>query len=714
MSEKNTILIVDDKEVNRECLINLLEDDYNILEACDGEEAIEILDKNRDIISAVVLDIIMPKLDGYGVLNEMSYRKMLPKIPVIVTSVDGDEASELKSLSLGASDFLGKPYNPIIVKKRLQNIIHLKETASLVNYLQMDTLTGVYSKETFSKKTKEILKHSKDKKYAIVYSDIENFQLLKDLFGEKTGDNLLVFMAKVLKHYVNDNELCGRIENEHFVLLKEYDKKSLHNDLDIIVKTVNDFPVNMNLRLRFGIYLIDTAKMSMHAMINRAILAVDTIKGRYGRYIAYYDKEIWEKQVHEQEILNCMEDAIKEEQFKVYFQPKYDLNSEKVAGAEALVRWVHPEKGFMNPGEFIPLFETNGFITELDKFVWDKTCSYIQGWKEKGYPIVPVSVNVSRTDIYNPDFIDIIMGIINKHGLKPENIHLEITETAYTENPHQIIEEVKKLKLLGFVIEMDDFGSGYSSLNMLNELPIDILKLDMGFVQGDISMNSNNILSFIISLAKWMDYAVVAEGIETEEQIQMLRNMDCNFVQGYYYAKPMPPEEFERHLVEHSILNNDMEGLEMNFSDTEFRKSPGIMLIVDDLVLNRKILSSSFSRYFKTVEKENGAEALEYIKEHADEIDVIMLDLVMPVMDGFTLMKQLKLENKYSHIPIIVTSQGNDKSVEKSFALGATDFVEKPYNPRIIMHRVQNVVMAYKNARAEAEAKGNEKNDSVS
>ena len=712
MSEKNTILIVDDKEVNRECLIKLLEDDYNILEACDGEEAIEILDKNRDIISAVVLDIIMPKLDGYGVLNEMSYRKMLPKIPVIVTSVDGDEASELKSLSLGASDFLGKPYNPIIVKKRLQNIIHLKETASLVNYLQMDTLTGVYSKETFSKKTKEILKHSKDKKYAIVYSDIENFQLLKDLFGEKTGDNLLVFMAKVLKHYVNYNELCGRIENEHFVLLKEYDKKSLHNDLDIIVKTINDFPVNMNLRLRFGIYLIDTAKMSMHAMINRAILAVDTIKGRYGRYIAYYDKEIWEKQVHEQEIF--MEDAIKEEQFKVYFQPKYDLNSEKVAGAEALVRWVHPEKGFMNPGEFIPLFETNGFITELDKFVWDKTCGYIQGWKEKGYPVVPVSVNVSRTDIYNPDFIDIIMGIINKHGLKPENIHLEITETAYTENPHQIIEEVKKLKLLGFVIEMDDFGSGYSSLNMLNELPIDILKLDMGFVQGDLSMNSNNILSFIISLAKWMDYAVVAEGIETEEQIQMLRNMDCNFVQGYYYAKPMPPEEFERHLVEHSILNNDMEGLEMNFSDTEFRKSPGIMLIVDDLVLNRKILSSSFSRYFKTVEKENGAEALEYIKEHADEIDVIMLDLVMPVMDGFTLMKQLKLENKYSHIPIIVTSQGNDKSVEKSFALGATDFVEKPYNPRIIMHRVQNVVMAYKNARAEAEAKENEKNDSVS
>ncbi len=165
---------------------------------------------------------------------------------------------------------------------------------------------------------------------------------------------------------------------------------------------------------------------------------------------------------------------------------------------------------------------------------------------------MPISVNVSRTDIYNPDFIEIILGIIHKHNLEPEHIHLEITETAYTDNPEQIIEVVRQLKLIGFVIEMDDFGSGYSSLNMLNELPIDILKLDMGFVQGDMGTNSNNILSFIIGLAKWMDYAVVAEGIETEEQIQMLRNMDCNFVQGYYYAKPMPEEEFFELLKQHT------------------------------------------------------------------------------------------------------------------------------------------------------------------
>lgn len=324
----------------------------------------------------------------------------------------------------------------------------------------------------------------------------------------------------------------------------------------------------------------------------------------------------------------------------------------------------------------------------------DTTCCYIETWIKNGYPVVPVSVNVSRTDIYNPDFIEIILGIIHKHNLEPENIHLEITETAYTDNPEQIIEVVKQLKLLGFVIEMDDFGSGYSSLNMLNELPIDILKLDMGFVQDDMGTNSNNILSFIIGLAKWMDYAVVAEGIETEEQIQILRNMDCNFVQGYYYAQPMPPDEFEAYMLRHNILDRIDEIPDAGMEEFKFEKSQGVMLIVDDLALNRKILSTSFSSYFKIVEKENGAEAFEYIKKNYKNIDVIMLDLVMPVMDGFTLMRHIGSDEKYKNIPIIVTSQGGEKSVGKAFSLGASDFVEKPYNLRIILHRVQNVVMA--------------------
>ncbi len=694
MAGIRTVLIIDSNKEDRAKVAVFLEEYYNVMESASIGEAYRILDSNAGRVAAVILDITSGMQCGEELLRFMKRNEYLSRIPVIMTADTENEETEISALSTGASDFLYKPYSPVIVKKRLDNIISLSENASIASDLQKDHLTGVYSEEVFCQKAARILEENPSVEYAIVYSDIENFGLIKDLFGENAGNNILVYMARVFKHFISKDELCGRLEADHFVLFLKYNKEMLDENLESVVKIINDFPVSMNIMLRFGVYKIEDRAMPVPAMFGRAVLTADTIKGKYGQYVAYYDKKIWEKQVHEQEIVDCMEGALKEKQFMVYFQPKYDLGSERVAGAEALVRWQHPVKGFMNPAEFIPLFEKNGFITELDKYVWDAACGYVENWIKNGYPVVPISVNVSRTDIYNPDFIEIILGIIHKHNLEPEHIHLEITETAYTDNPEQIIEVVKQLKLIGFVIEMDDFGSGYSSLNMLNELPIDILKLDMGFVQSDMGTNSNNILSFIIGLAKWMDYAVVAEGIETEEQIQMLRNMDCNFVQGYYYAKPMPPDEFEAYMLRHNVLDKIDEISSDGLYGLKFKKSQGVMLIVDDLALNRKILSTSFASYFQIVEKENGAEALEYIKENYNNIDVIMLDLVMPVMDGFTLMRHLGVDERYKKIPVIVTSQGGEKSVEKSFALGATDFVEKPYNLRIILHRVQNVVMA--------------------
>lgn len=701
MNNENTILIADDSELNRDFLVELLKEQYDILEAADGKQAIEVLEDKGSIISVVILSINLPVMDGYEVLRVMKQKRYMPSIPVIVTTTDGDEESEIKSLSMGASDFIRKPYNPVIVQKRIENIISLRNSASLVYHLQKDRLTGVYSIEFFNEKVSGVIKSSSEK-YAMVYSEIQNFQLLKDLYGESTGDGLLVYMAKVIKHFFNDDEYCGRIGAEHFAIFVKFDKERIEKTINEISTLINDYPVKMNLTLQFGVYVIDNKNLSVQAMCNRAILALEKIKGQYGRHVAYFTNDILEKQIREQEIVNCMEDAIREQQFQVYFQPKYALNSEVVAGAEALVRWNHPEKGFMNPGEFIPLFERNGFITELDKYVWDVTCKCIEEWREQGYPVVPISVNVSRTDIYDPDFIDIIMGILDKHHLVPQDIHLEITETAYTDNPKQIVEVVKKLKTMGFIIEMDDFGSGYSSLNMLSELPIDILKLDMGFVQGDLNnTNSNNILSFIISLAKWMGYNVVAEGIETPEQIQMLRNMDCNFVQGYYYAKPMPRREFEIHMLKNHVIGNDSKDDE-EIIDGKFEKSSGVMLIADDLLLNRRILESTFEKYFEIVTVDNGVEAMNYIKDNYEKVEVIMLDLVMPVMDGFTFMKQFRKEKKYDNIPIIVTSQGSEKSVAKSFALGATDFIEKPYNDNIIIHRVQNVVAAFRKSHPKA------------
>ena len=239
--------------------------------------------------------------------------------------------------------------------------------------------------------------------------------------------------------------------------------------------------------------------------------------------------------------------ALREEQFDVYFQPKYNLVTGEMAGAEALVRWYHPVKGFMSPAEFIPIFEKNGFITELDMYVWNKSCEYIAKWQRKYGKLVSLSVNVSRKDIYKQNLPEILENIVRKKGLTPEILHLEITESAYTENPEQLILIVEQLKKAGFIIEMDDFGSGYSSLNMLAELPIDILKLDMKFLQNKGEQSKNeNIMSSIVALAKKINLYVIAEGVEKEKHISMLKSMKCDMVQGYYYAKPMPAEEFEK------------------------------------------------------------------------------------------------------------------------------------------------------------------------
>ena len=217
-----------------------------------------------------------------------------------------------------------------------------------------------------------------------------------------------------------------------------------------------------------------------------------------------------------------------------------------MAGAEALVRWIHPEWGFMSPGEFIPLFEKNGFIPWLDQYVWENVCILLKAWREKGYQLLPVSVNVSRADVYQVDLKDTIWDLTQKYEVDPRHLHLEITESAYAENPTQIISTVEELHKLGFIIEMDDFGSGYSSLSMLSQMTLDYLKLDMKFIQNELAKNvEQSVLIDIISMAHRMRLGVVAEGVETEEQVKRLQNYGCDYAQGYYFAKPMPITEFE-------------------------------------------------------------------------------------------------------------------------------------------------------------------------
>ncbi|SDX30609.1 response regulator [Eubacterium barkeri] len=692
------ILIVDDQRINRTILKKLLQDEYEVLEAADGEAALLILREQGPSISAVLLDLVMPVMDGYTVLEFMEKDALLAAIPVLVASQADKNESEARALKLGALDFVAKPYNPEILRKRLANLIELSESNACINCIERDALTGLYNEEAFCRYATQQLTQHPERAFTLVVTDVERFKLVNDNFGNDEGDKLLRYIADKLKENTRQySGLCARLSADHFAVLLNgeihYDEfRAVAEEADQSLAT---YPLSMRISLKFGVYPVLKRDIPISLMCDRAMLAAGSVKGQYHSVYAYYDDAIRMKMLKEQEITNVMKEALTEGQFQVYFQPKYDLLSERVAGAEALVRWIHPTLGFMNPGEFIPLFERNGFITELDRFVWDETCELIAQWIKRNGKYVPVSVNVSRRDIYQVNLPDILSGIVKKHGLRPEQLHLEITETAYTENPKQLIKVIGTLKQLGFVIEMDDFGSGYSSLNMLSELPIDILKLDMRFIQIETEKNSSrSILSFIISLAKWMNLLVVAEGVETKEQIDLLRNMDCNYVQGYYYDKPMPASEFAETLLNAELADpitaeeKDWQTGTLEIGESSAKK---VMLIVDDIAVNRAILAECFQRMYTIVQADNGQIAYEYIETHFDEIAVIMLDLIMPVMDGFQLLKKICVNPLLNTIPIVVTSESGEASEAHAFELGASDFLSKPYNMDVAIHRVQNV-----------------------
>lgn len=318
-----------------------------------------------------------------------------------------------------------------------------------------------------------------------------------------------------------------------------------------------------------------------------------------------------------------------------------------------------------------------------------------------GLSNVAVSVNVSRADIYDPNLSSILLQLLDKYQVPIKYLHLEITESAYTDNPDQIIVEVGKLRELGFIVEMDDFGSGYSSLNMLAKMPVDILKLDMRFVQAEMfEKKDKGILSFVISLAKWLDLAVVAEGVENDKQMATLRSMDCKYVQGYYYAKPMPKEEFEALLTTtgttEMICSSQIsrQPIEKN-STLESGPHGRKMLIVDDMEINRAVLAQNFEPDFEVIEKENGSEAWKYLDKHFDQVDIIMLDLLMPVMDGFQLLDEIRNDSRMTELPVIITSQGDAASESRALQMHADDFISKPYNQDVIRHRVYNVLANY-------------------
>lgn len=588
--KKHTILVVDDNEINIKILEKILEKDYNVLSANNGREALNIIRSENNKIATILLDLVMPIMDGFEFLKIHQKDRIFSSLPVIVMTQQNDVETEIKALSLGASDFLPKPYNPIIIKHRIKNIIELIQNSLLVNTLEKDSLTDLYTKEAFFGYVEKYLKNSKTE-FDLVGLNIERFKLVNDIFGMKEGDRLLEFIAKLIEKKFRDYKvICSRAVADQFYIFINRNTNYI-NILYEIEKEIKAYNLNIEIPIHFGVYEINNKKVPISIMCDRVKLAIDSIKGKYNVLYSPYDEKLIEKIKAEQELLNCMEESLKNKDFKVYLQPKSNLITGEVIGAEALIRWIHKDLGFITPNRFIPLFEKNGFITNIDMFVLEEVCSKLKEWIDTGIQPIRISINLSRVDIYNPNLINMMMVIIDKYKVPIEYISLEITETSYTENSKQLIAVVKKLKEIGFNIEMDDFGSGYSSLNMLEELPIDILKLDIKFLETSSKTKNNiGILNFVVGLGRWLDLSLIVEGVETIEQVNYLKSIGYIYGQGYYFAKPMPKDDFDNYLIK----NRNKKEI---FDEDNNLKNKFIPLIELEEILNP---NSQFSKIFES------------------------------------------------------------------------------------------------------------------
>ena len=545
---KRQILVVDDEQINREILGFMLQDEYDVLYAADGEEALDMIRSHVHTLSLVLLDLMMPKLDGFHLMDILRSDDELKHIPYIVLT--SEKSAEVNSLKNGASDFIAKPFDqPEVIQARIQRTIELAEDKDIIQSTERDPLTSLFNREFFYRYVEQYDLHHPDADMDALSLDINHFHMINELYGWDFGDEVLSNIGnKVRELMAERGGIAGRIDADMFLVYfpsgADYEKlqKELCKDL-LAGKKSN------KVKLRLGVYPNVDRTVKIERRFDRAKQAADTIRDSYTQFVAYYDASLLQKELRNERLIESLDTAIAERQFKIYYQPKYDITEEKprLRSAEALIRWQHPEFGMVSPGVFIPLFEEKGLIQKVDRYVWEEAAKQMAAWREKYSIEIPVSVNVSRIDLYAPDFVDNFKALVARYGLRPENYCLEITESAYTEDSEQLLGVVEKVREEGFPVEMDDFGSGYSSLNMISMLPIDALKMDMNFIRNMHTRGSKNnrIIELMIDIAHYLGVPVVAEGVETQEQVELLRHMGCNIVQGYYFSKPVTPEEFE-------------------------------------------------------------------------------------------------------------------------------------------------------------------------
>lgn len=419
-----------------------------------------------------------------------------------------------------------------------------------------DALTGIYNRNTFFKCAAEILQKNPQTQFLLIATDIMDFKIVNSVFGENAGNELLKLSARLISSKKSPNKICGRISGDKFAVLVAkdfFDMKEVQKNNGLLQETVKKF--NFNIKNYIGIYEVSDHFENVKTMFDKAMLAIREIYGDLEKKVAFYDMPLMEKMFNDKQTVTQFESSLAKGEFTMFLHPQVSAATSHIMGAEALARWIKPGKGVVPPSQFIPLLEKVGLIHKLDQYIWELAAKKLAEWKACDNDMY-ISINISVKDFYYSDVYKILTGLVEKYGISPQKLNIEITETVLMQNNDIHRDILQKLHDYGFTIEMDDFGSGYSSLNTLKNLEMNILKIDMDFLKDwDYSKKNKDIISSIISMSKALGMTVVSEGVETKEQAEFLKESGCDIFQGFYFSKPIPVDDFKELYVNRSARN---------------------------------------------------------------------------------------------------------------------------------------------------------------
>ena len=530
--EKRKILIIENDEFNLKSLISLLADQYEIITACDGKIGLRLLEENHKDLALVLMNIQIPVLSGFDFLRKVQEDPFLSLIPIIVMTASDAPKTEVVCLNLGAADYIRKPYHAELIKKRLENVIRLRESSVSLREIEKDSLTGLYTEQAFFHYSRRIMQFRPDKKMHVIVGIIKDFELIISIYGRKKANELLCYMASIYNKKFKYGLLAKKGKASFLCLLSD-DYKLDHQKMDNVINEFTENAPIKGIRIKYGIYKNIDKNLPITTICDYASMAAETVMEDYNRDYAYYTDELAQKRIYNQMIENCFTDALKNKEFMIYYQPKIDVITEKVIGAEALVRWQRTDGSMISPENFIPIYEKNGQIQKLDAYIFGQVCRLQKRILDESKKLLSVSVNLSRSSILCEEIVEQYTKIVRENDIPITCVPLEITESASVYG-QKVVKVAERLLQSGFKLHIDDFGSGYSSMESLSRLPFSVLKIDKSLIEHICETRVEILVNHIIKLSKDLNMRVLAEGVETKEQLDILRKIKCDEIQGFY------------------------------------------------------------------------------------------------------------------------------------------------------------------------------------